>query len=258
VLLALTAAALWAAVPVSPDVSSQAARRPLAISAAVIGRFAAPSPYAPLVSIGGMVSFSLFSVLFIYYYFEKTQSPEILFVVFFVLSFSLEGMRTMVPLSRAFNLPGCYLLAASRIFLFGRYFGIFSLFAASVYAAGLGVQKQQNILFIMVLAALVIALRIPIDVLSWDSSFSTISGYTYLFRMVETGVFLMTIVSFLISAYSRSSEEFLFVGLGAFLVFAGRALLLGADTWPALSGLAFLIAGIWIICVRLHRVYLWL
>jgi hypothetical protein len=256
--LLLTVVSAFFIVPAAPSVSAEAARRPAGILAAFIGRFTLPGPWAPLAAIGGSVLYSFIGAILIYWYFEKTQSPEILFVAFFVFSFAMEGMRMVVPISRIFTLPGFYLLAASRLLLFGRYFGIFSLFAAGVCAAGLEVQKQRNILFAMGMSTLVIALEVPIDTLSWDSTFSMIAGYTHMFRMVESGVFIITIASFLISAYSRGSPEFVFVGLGTFLAFAGRLLLLGADSWPGLAGLAALAGGTWIICIRLHRVYLWL
>jgi hypothetical protein len=79
-----------------------------------------------------------------------------------------------------------------------------------------------------------------------------------MFRMIESGLFLTTIVSFLISAYSRGSKEFIFIGVGSFFVFLGRMIFLSADTWPGMAGLVILAAGTWIICDRLHRVYLWL
>jgi hypothetical protein len=143
--------------------------------------------------------------------------------------------------------------------LFGRFFGIFSLFAASVYAAGLEVQQQLNITLIAAFISLVIALGIPIDVLTWDSSFSMINGYLSMFRLVEAVVLLITIVSFLISAWSRGTPEYLSIGAGSFLAFAGRNLILSGDTWISpLPGLLLLIGGVWLICTKLHKVYLWL
>ncbi|MDR1420086.1 MAG: hypothetical protein LBI86_06920 [Treponema sp.] len=258
VFLVLTAVSVFFIIPAVPAASAGATHRPSGILAAFIGRFTVPGPYAPIAAIGGSVFYAFIAAVLIYRYFEKTQSPEILFIAFFVFSFAVEGMRVVVPISRIIVLPGFYLLMASRLLLFGRYFGIFSLFAASVCAAGFEVQKQRNILFVTALATLVIALGVPVNTLTWDSTFSMISGYTHMFRMVESGVFIITIASFLISAYSRGSGEFVFIGLGIFLAFAGRLLLQGADSWPGLAGLPVLAAGTWIICVRLHRVYLWM
>jgi hypothetical protein len=66
-------------------------------------------------------------------------------------------------------------------------------------------------------------------------------------------------LSFFISAYSRGSPEYILIGIGSFLVFLGRNLLITADTCVTpLPGLLSLIAGTWLICTKLHKVYLWL
>jgi hypothetical protein len=243
--------------PVYPNLES--ARRSAGIAQAIAGRFLSPSPYVPMVSILAAAFYALATIILIYYFFEKTQCPEILFIAFFVLSFSFEGLRIMTPLKLIREIPALYLAMASRFMLFGRYFGIFSLFAASVCAAGLEMQKQQNIIGVIAMVTLIIALRVPIDTLSWDSSFSMINGYRSMFMMIDAGVLLVTMASFFISAYSRGAREYIFIGIGSLMVLAGRNILLGADTWLSpLPGALLLALGTWFICVCLHRVYLWL
>jgi hypothetical protein len=78
-------------------------------------------------------------------------------------------------------------------------------------------------------------------------------------KMVEGGIMLITMISFLISAYSRGSREYIFIGVGSFLVFLGRSMLFSTDTWiTPLPALLLLAGGTWITCVQLHHVYLWL
>jgi len=210
-------------------------------------------------TIAGLVLYSFLSMILIYYFFEKTQSPEILFVVFFAASFSLESLRLLLPLSRVYEMPSLYLLMASRVTLFGRYFGIFSLFTASIYAVGFKAQKQRNVVLIIAVVTLIITLGVPIDTESWDSSLNMIHGYISMFRLIEVGAFLTTVLSFFIAAWSRSSREFVFIGTGSALAFLSRHILLNADTWAALpTGLLLLAIGTWLICTRLHKIYLWL
>jgi hypothetical protein len=259
VFLLLVIGLAWFVLPACPAAAAAASRRYPGFLTLLIGKFLPKSPYPPFISIGGAALFSFISTLMIYRFFEKTQSSEILFIAFFALSFSVESMRLTTPLKTVYETPGLYLLMASRLLIFGRYAGLFSLFAAGVHAAGLKVQKQRYVIFVIIVAALIIALGVPIDTLSWDSSFSMVSGYTYTFHVVETGVFLITIASFLIAAYSRGDRAFAYIGLGAFLAFTGRVFLLGADTWPGpFAGLALLGTGLWFMCTKLHTVYLWL
>jgi hypothetical protein len=245
--------------PVYPVQVQETVRRSAGFIQSFFGHFFEPNPFVPLVSIAGSGLYALITLVLIYYFFEKTQCPEILFFAFFALSFAFEAVRLLIPLKAIYIISPLYLIMAFRILLFTRYFGIFSLFAASVYAAGLEVQKQRNIILILMVATMVIAMGVPIDALSWDSSLSMISGYTSMFRMVEAGILLITVLSFFISAYSRGAGEYILIGVGSFCVFLGRNILLSADTWVSpFPALLLLAAGTWFICIQLHKVYLWL
>jgi hypothetical protein len=86
-----------------------------------------------------------------------------------------------------------------------------------------------------------------------------VSGYTSMFRLIENGAFLITTISFFIAAWLRSERDFIFIGAGTALAFVGRNVLLNAVTWIGLPmGLLFLVIGTWLICTRLHKIYLWL
>ena len=247
------------ALPACPEAMAEAVKRSPGIIQSLARQFLAPNPFVPFASLAASALFSLAVLILIYFFFEKTQAPEILFITLFVLSFSFEVMRLMTLLQKVWVIPSIYLLLASRALLFGRLFGIFSLFAAGVCAAGLEVEKQLNVILITVFVSLVVTLGIPIDILTWDSSFSMINGYLSLFRMVETVVLLVTMASFFISAWSRGTREYAAISLGSFFAFAGRNILLSADTWLSpLPGLLLLAAGLWLICTKLHKVYLWL
>jgi len=240
------------------SLNTESFRRPDGLFQNLIGGFIQPNLYAVHISIAALAVYSLVTLIFILYHFEKTQTPEIPFFALFVLSLAFESARLMMPLQHIFNIPSFYLLLASRILIFSRNFGLFSLFAASIYAAGMESQRQRNVIFIITVASLIIALGTPVDTFTWSANFEPISGYGSVFRMLNTGVFLITIAGFLIAAHAQRSKNYLFISIGAFLVLIGRSILLGADTWLSLLGIALLGAGTWFICIYLHKVYLWL
>ena len=241
------------------EASASSVNRSGGIILRLVENFAAPSAYAPFWTLLVVVAYSLISIALVTYFFEKTQSPEILFIGFFLISLAFEVARLAIPLRTAYPFPAMYLVAATRILLFGRYLGLISLFVASIYAAGLNAHKQQNVLLMLVMAALVITANIPIDGLAWDSTFKLLSGYQTMFGMVETGLLAMTVLTFLVTAYTKGSKRYVFIGIGAFLLFAGRNTLLHSDTWLSPGfGLALLVAGTWLVCSRLHQEYLWL
>lgn len=214
--------------------------------------------YAAFASMTGSAVYALVALVFIYCFFEKTQAPEILFFAFFVMSFAFESCRIMIPLKEANELPNVYLIMSGRLLFFGRYFGLFSLFMASLYAAGFNVQQQKNNILALTALSFVFALNIPMDGFSWSSSLSMANGHTRLFGMAELGFTLVTLTTFFIAALTRGSKDYIFVGLGALAVLVGRGVLVNADTWIApFAGLLLLSLGTWIICIRLHSVYLW-
>ena len=246
-------------IPVYSLMETEITRRSGGFFQAIIGKYFNARLLAVHFGILAAVVYSFLSIILTYYFFEKTQSPEILFVAFFTASFSLESLRLILPLGQIYAIPSLYSLAASRVILFARHFGIFSLFAASLFAAGYGAQRQRNVIMLMIITALIIALGVPIDTQTWDSSLNMINGYASLFRLIEAGTFLITIVSFFIAAWSRGSRDFAVIGAGSALAFFGRAIMLSADAWMGIpAALVLLAAGTWMVCTSLHKIYLWL
>ena len=257
--LGLAAAGGYIALSGFPQAAASAALRSRGIVQTLTMESFAASAYVPFFTILGSAVYALVSIILIYYFFEKTQSPEIFFFAFFVISMSVECVRVLLPLRTVSSLPAMYLLPASKALLFSRYFGLLSLFAASVHAAGLDVQKQQTVFLMLVLASLVITLPIPIDSLVWDSSLVMWNGYDSMLRMVGTGILAITLLTYFISAYTRGSGNYAAVGTGSFLALIGRNVMLHSDTWTSsIPGFFALILGTWLVCSRLRREYLWL
>jgi hypothetical protein len=257
--LGLVVFAGYLAYPAFPDAASSSTMRSQGMLESLIKSFTEPSAYIPFWAMLCAVLYSLLSIIMIFYYFEKTQSPEILFIGFFALSMSFEFTRIAIPFRMVFAFPAEYLVTSSRALLFGRHFGLFSLFAASVYAAGLDSQNQNNISIVLVLAALVIALNVPIDSLVWDSAFILWNGYRSMFYILEIGIMVISMVTFFISAYTRGSVNYVYIGVGTLLMLTGRNILINSDTLITLiPGATTLVIGTLIVCARLHKEYLWL
>ena len=257
--LALTTAVLIWAFSSYPAAVEESAFRPVGlVQGLFIGR-ANPSPYVPMITTIGAVIYSFVSILIIRNSFVKTQTEEILYISFFTTSLAIECFRTWIPLNASLDLPGIYMHWSSCLLIFGRCFGLFSLFAASICASGLKQRKQRNIILVTIIVALIIAVGIPIDILAWDSSLTMYSGYSSLFWLIEIGVPVLTILNFLIAAYIQSVKDFVFIGLGCFLIHIGRDILLNSDTWfTPLPGIVLLLTGTWLTCSKLHKVYLWM
>jgi len=254
----LFVAASFLAVPVYQTMEENT-RRPSDFIHFVISRLLNVNYISVHSSIAAAVLFSIVGLILIYSFFEQTSAPEILYIVIFTMSFSFETIRVLLPLHLIFDIPSLYMLIATRVLLFARYFSIFSLFAASVCAAGLEVQKTGNVIIIIFIAVLVIVFSVPIDTQNWDTSLNMIKGNTYMFRLIEAVVFLITVISFFVAANIRGSKDYANIGIGVMLALIGRGLLLNADNWVTpVPGILLLSVGIWFVCSKLHKIHLWL
>jgi hypothetical protein len=254
----LAAAASYFIIPVYSTMS-ESSRRPSYIVQAVSGRFLQSNYYAVHASLLLAVLFSLVGMLLIHYFFERTSTPEILYISFFIFSFSFEIIRLFIPMQVVFLYPFFFKLSAARILLFARYLGIFSLFTAGICASGLEILKNRNIIITILIVVLLIVMDIPIDTQTWDTSFKMVNGYNNIFRMMEAIAFITTSVSFFAAAKIRDSKDYIFVGIGVALALTGRNILLETDNWAGpVPGILLLSLGTFIICSKLHKIHLWL
>jgi len=251
-------AASFFTVPIYPEIEENS-NRPDHLFQVISGLFLENNYYAVHTSLAFAALFSFAGMLLIYRYFERTPTPEILYIAIFTVSMSFEAFRLFLPLHLAFYFPSIYLRIITRLMLFAGYFGLFSLFTAGLCAAGLDVQKTRNAIFIIVIAAMVITLWVPIDVHSWDTGFNLICGYAVIYKMVELLVIITTLISFLIAAKVRDSKEYVNVAIGVLFAMFGRNILLGTDNWIGVAaGIPMLSFGILFICIKVHKIHLWL
>ena len=254
----LIIAASFVVVPVYPTMEENT-RRPAGVFQVFISRFLKVDYLAVHSSVAMAVLFSIAGIILIYSFFEQTSAAEILYIAFFTVSLSFEAIRLIMPLSLIYAIPSFYILIALRVLLFARYFGIFSLFTASVFAAGLEVQNNRNIILIIFIAALVITFSVPIDTQNWDTSLNMVNGYISMFRLIEAAAFITTVISFFIAVNVRGSKDYAYIGFGVMLALIGRNLLLGADNWVCpVPGILLLSIGTWFVCSKLHKIHLWL
>jgi len=246
-------------IPVYSQIMTEYTRRSGNIFQFITGFFLKNNNYAVYFSLAAAVIYSLVSIIVIHFFFERTSSPEILYIAIFTISFAMEAVRFILPLQYIFTFSLFYVVLAAKILLFVRFFGIFSLFTAGLCAAGLEVQKTRNAVFLMIVAALVITLGVPIDGSNWDTSLNIINSYNSMFSLVSAAVFITTLISFFIAAKIRDSREYVYIAIGAGLALAGRGFLINVDNWTSLvPGIILLSIGTVILCSKLHKIHLWL
>jgi len=253
------AAASFMIIPVFSKIMGEYTRRPGNIFQLLTGFFIGSSYYAVYISLAASVLYSLISIIFIYFFFERTSSPEILYIAIFTISFALEAIRFILPLQHIFYFSLFYVGLATRILLFARFFSIFSLFTAGLSAAGLEIQRTRNVIFVLIITSMVITISVPIDSSNWDTSLNIVNSYNTMFTLVSAAVFITTMISFFIAAKIRDTREYSSIAVGVMLALAGRGFVVNVDNWTSLiPGIILLSFGTVILCSKLHKIHLWL
>jgi hypothetical protein len=233
--------------------------RPVSFLQTISGWLLKSNNYAVHVSIIMAVLFSLVGTILIHFFFERTSAPEILYISLFTVTFSFEILRLVFPLHLIYTFSSFYLYCAVRILFFARYFNVFSLFTASLCAAGLEIQKARNIIMAIFIGVIALTFGIPIDTESWDTSFNIVNGFAGIFRMIDIVIFFATVLTFFVAAKVRGSREYIYIGIGVALALSGRNILIGTDNWTGpVLGILLLSFGTWFICSKLHKIHLWL
>ncbi|MDR3356297.1 MAG: hypothetical protein LBO04_03820 [Spirochaetaceae bacterium] len=242
--------------PVYNDLIGKAAQR--SVSGLIAGLLPPPAPYAAFAGIGTAVLFAFVTQILLFYFFEKTQAIEARLFGMFLFSFAFEILRIAIPLKTVLRLSGYIPLITSRLMVFGRFYGLFALFAAGLYVSGLKIRREETIIFPMILAALLFAIRMPIDSFAYDTSLYPLTGFSSTFGIVNSVIVVLSILCFVSGAYTRGSHEYYFIALGILAAAIGRKMLLSADTWITLvSGAVLLFFGVWYSGAQLRRMYLW-
>ena len=256
--LALIAFAVFArdTLPVYGDLVAKASQR--SGGAFIAGLLPSPAPYAAFIGIGTAVLFAFVSQALLLYFFEKTQAIEARLLGTFLFSFTFEILRTVIPLKTVMRLSGYIPAIASRLIVFGRFYGLFALFAAGLCVSGLKIRREETIIFPVAVAALLFALRMPIDSFYYDTSLYPLTGFSRTFGIMNAVMVMLSFLCFVLGAYTRGSREYYFIGLGVLAAAIGRWLLLAADTWVMLgAGSVFLFFGTWYTGIQFRRMYLW-
>jgi len=244
--------------PLLPEYCRAALHRNDGFIQSLAGRFLSPEPIVLLAAWYISSLYALFASLVVFFYFEKTQAPEILFFGLFGVSFVFETLRMLVPLQGIHEFHYAFSIYGTRMLVFGRLFGVLSLFVSSVYSAGLDIQKQGRVIIVMVISILLVSFRLPVDESSYNTTFTMLYAYSSMFRLTETVLAFLTVTSFLVAAYHKGNAEYRPIALAALLVSLGRTMLIRSDTWlTPLPGLILLAAGTWFFTTRLRRIYLW-
>jgi hypothetical protein len=214
-----------------------------------------------LVSVVGLLFLLIFSFsggLLLQTFFRKTVSSEMFFFIFFVISISLEAAKIAQLVVLAQNAPPYYEVVVTRAVYFGRFFGVFCLFTAGLYATGIDYQRFEVVLGISLLLAFTLAFSIPVSSESILPTMLNCLGSRGQVFAVFFALEIFSVVNFTLAAFLKRNRDYLWMALGLLMVIVGKDVLffLVSPIPDALAALV-LVGGTILFGHRTHIVYLW-
>lgn len=217
---------------------------------------ASASLFWALATASVLFGFSMIVSMLLFHYFKKKISPEVFFFILFILTLSLQSIRLFQLQMLMLEVSPFYGVIISRMFYFFKLFGIFSLFASSLFPIGVQFQKFGTILISILLISFTIAALMAIDPTAMNIHFVyEISDNTSLLIMTLS-IRILTIVNFIRVAITTRSRSYLAVLIASILIIAGDEMLLLIQI-PIIP-IILIMTGTIIYSRSLYTYYLWI
>ncbi|MBO5137555.1 MAG: hypothetical protein J6B81_03540 [Spirochaetaceae bacterium] len=215
--------------------------------------------WASFLSAVVLIVYSAVVVCFLYINFEKTQAPEVVYFVVFLVGAMLEGGRLWLP---AYNVWASYsvlYIAIGRLLFFGRTMAALSLVFLVLLSCSQNANQEadRNSLLIVGVAA-VFALIIPVDTMTVPSNCAVRFGYEKIFTGLCLLCFVLAFIAMKLNAKSFASSEYSLAATGYIMLVVGYIILTQTDSFFMLiAGNVLLIPGTILMLSNLHRYYMW-
>ncbi len=220
--------------------------------------FAPYSAVASTVAIAVFPLFSVFTLAYILFGFEKTQTIELTFFAATAFAISLESFRVLIPLWELWASTAGYAAEASRIAVFGRLFAMLTILAGILFVTGDNAQQTGAGIFILAFFAFTLAKAIPVNSTDVSSNFFVRNGYATAINTFMWVLGILAVAGYLIHGLTRGTPEYVRASVALAFMCAGYVLLLGCDSWIVLgAGALSLTGGTRRFLKSLHALYLW-
>ncbi|MBN2657499.1 MAG: hypothetical protein JXR86_10585 [Spirochaetales bacterium] len=200
--------------------------------------------------------FSITTSLVLFHYFKKKVSPEIFFFVLFVLSLSLQSIRLFQLQLLLMQISPFFGVLITRAYYFFKLFGIFCLFASSLFPIGVQFQKFGTILISILLLSFTISALMPIDPTRMNSFFLYEISDSMSLLVMTLSIRFLTVINFIRVSLTTRSRNYLAVLIAAVLIITGDELLFVLPV-PFIS-IILLLTGTIIYSRSLYTYYLWI
>lgn len=208
-----------------------------------------------------LIFFSIYTPIIsftVYFRFEKTKAPEVLYFVAILFGLFAESLRLCIPL---FSLAGGYsnfLRFIGRAAFFGQMQVILSILVQGVLASKDETRDSGRYLGIISIVALMFAMIIPLDISTIQLYFAPKYGFESLFNIIRIVFTVISFCAMFLSSKSKESLDYKKSTLSFLILCIGYIFLLYCTTFIFLvGGILLLSIGTTQFLKNLHHYYMW-
>lgn len=215
-------------------------------------------PLISIISILILILYIPISCYFLYVSFEKTKSPETIYLMGFFTACILQSTKILIPLLELWNNSSQWLILVARIEIAGRMLAPLCLLFTALFSEQDQIQDADRNFGLAIGITSCFAYILPMNSKRIFSNFTLSCGFDNLIYFFIFFCAIITVLTFIIISKQREVSFWTSPSPYYILMFSGYIILSISDCILLLfMGTIFLILGTYQILYRLHKYYLW-
>ena len=195
--------------------------------------------------------------LIIYHSFEKTQAPDMVFFLLFLIACLCDTSRLLVPLFEISGSFSLFLLKLGNVHLFARLLAPMALMGNTVLSTDDFRQSTDRNSIILIIISMFFAEIIPLNTAVILPNFCISYGYVKAIRIFSLIICLVSTISLFCT--NRKNEYKQIMTIGFLILCIGYTLIFYCFNIVTLAaGIIFLGSGTFLYLNEVHKHYLWI
>lgn len=216
------------------------------------------SPLASILSVLMILIFNTASSYFVYMSFEKTKSPEVVYLLGFFGACLLQSIKILVVFLNLWETSSNFLILIGRIELIGRILAPISLLFLAMFYELEQLQESDKNIGLALLISVFCAGFLPINFTKIYSNFTLSCGFISFINFYIVLCGIIAVISFFITSKQREMSFIQSPTPYFILMFFGYLMITNSDNFLTLTfGSIFLGFGFYELISKIHKFYLW-
>jgi hypothetical protein len=216
--------------------------------------------YSPVCVFAGLFILMFYiciTTLIIYHSFEKTQAPDMVFFLLFLIACLCDTSRLLVPLFEISGSFSLFLLKLGNVHLFARLLAPMALMGNTVLSTDDFRQSTDRNSIILIIISMFFAEIIPLNTAVILPNFCISYGYVKAIRIFSLIICLVSTISLFCT--NRKNEYKQIMTIGFLILCIGYTLIFYCFNIVTLAaGIIFLGSGTFLYLNEVHKHYLWI